>query len=137
MKVYVQKTLMQQYYLSTSPRPLTPYKEGRWSKYHSPMVTSIVMLSKNMKVEVGPPDGDTDNFDIVAGVLQGDSLAPYLFIISLDYMLRTFIDIMKDNGFKLAKEKQKIPHTNNYVCGICRWHSTSGKYTRSSWNPAT
>ena len=27
------------------------------------------------------PDGDTDFFDIVTGVLQGDILAPYLFII--------------------------------------------------------
>ena len=30
------------------------------------------------------PDGDTDFFDIVAGVLQVDKLAPYLFIICLD-----------------------------------------------------
>ena len=35
-KVYVQKELKEQYYLSTSPRPLTPYTEGRWSKYYSP-----------------------------------------------------------------------------------------------------
>ena len=53
------------------------------------------------------PDEDTDYFDIVAGVLQGGKLAPYLFIICLDYVLRTFIYIMKDNGFKLAKEKSK------------------------------
>ena len=32
-------------------------------------------------------DGDTDFFDIIAGVLQGDTLAPYLFIICLDYVL--------------------------------------------------
>ena len=30
------KTYRQQYYLSTSPRPLTPYIEGRWSKYYAP-----------------------------------------------------------------------------------------------------
>ena len=47
-----------------------------------------------MKVKVCSPDGDTDYFDIVAGVLQ---LAPYLFIIYPDYMLRTSMDIMKDN----------------------------------------
>ena len=34
-------------------------------------------------------DGDRDYFDIVAGVLQGDTLAPYLFIIYLGYVLRT------------------------------------------------
>ena len=37
-------------------------------------------------------DGDTDYFDIVAGVLKGDTLAPYLFIICLDYVLRKSID---------------------------------------------
>ena len=43
-------------------------------------------------------------------MLQGDTLAPYLFIVYLDYMLWTSIDIMKDNGIKLAKEKKlKIP----------------------------
>ena len=40
---------------------------------------------------------ETDYFDVVAGVLQGDTLAPNLFIICLDYMLRTSIDKMKDN----------------------------------------
>ena len=58
-----------------------------------------------MKVKVRSPDGDTDYFDIEAGVQEGDALAPYLFIICLDYMLRTSIDLMKENGFKLAKER--------------------------------
>ena len=34
------------------------------------------MLYKNTKVKVRSPDGDSDYFDIVAGVLQGDTLAP-------------------------------------------------------------
>ena len=75
------------------------------------------MLYKNMKVKVCSPKGDTDYFDIVAGVLQGDTLAPYLIIICLDYVLRTFIDLMKENGFKLAKERrypaQTIKDTDN------------------------
>ena len=49
-------------------------------------------------------DGDTDYFDIVAGVLQGDTLAPYLFIICLDNVFRTSIDKMKENGFELTKK---------------------------------
>ena len=44
---------------------------------------------------------------MVAGVLQGDTLAPYLFIICLDYILRTSIDIMKNNGFKLTKNRRR------------------------------
>ena len=70
-------------------------------------VTAIMMLYKNTKVKVCSPDGDTDYFDIVAGVLQGDTLAPYLFIICFEYVLRTSINIMKENGFKLAKERSR------------------------------
>ena len=46
-------------------------------------------------------------FDIVVGVVRGDALTPYLFIICLDYMLWTSIDLMKENSFKLAKEKSR------------------------------
>ena len=53
------------------------------------------------------PDGDTDYFDIVAGVLQGDTLAPYLFIICLDYVLRTSIDNIRENGFELTKKRSR------------------------------
>ena len=48
-----------------------------------------------------------DYLDIVAGVLQGDTLAPYLFIICLDYVLRTSIDKIKRNGFTLTKERSR------------------------------
>ena len=65
------------------------------------------MLYRNTKVKVNSPDGDTDYFDIVAGVLQGDTLTPYLFIIGLDYVLRISIDKIKENGFKLTKEKSR------------------------------
>ena len=52
------------------------------------------------------PDGYTD-FNIVVGVLQGDTLAPYMSIIYLDYVLQMSIDI-KENGFKYpAPQKTK------------------------------
>ena len=65
------------------------------------------MLYKNTKVNVRSPDRNTDYFDIVAGVLPRHTLAPFLFIICLDYVLRTSIDIVKDKGFKLAKERNR------------------------------
>ena len=49
----------------------------------------------------------TEYFDIVAGVLQGDTLAPYLFIICLDYVLRTSIDKIRVNGFELTKKRSR------------------------------
>ena len=48
-------------------------------------VAVIMMLYKNAKVKVRFPNGDTNYFDIVAGVQQGDTLASYMFIICLDY----------------------------------------------------
>ena len=50
---------------------------------------------------------ETQYFDIVAGVLQGDTLAPYLFIICLDYVLRTSIDKIRENGFELTKKRSR------------------------------
>ena len=66
-----------------------------------------MLLYKNTKVKVHSPDGDTDFFDIVGGMLQGDTLVPYLFIICLDYVLWKSIDSLKENGFTLAKERSR------------------------------
>ena len=66
-----------------------------------------MMLYKNTNVKVRSLNGDTDYFNIVAVVLQWDTLAPYLLIICLDYVLRTSIDKMKDNSFKLEKERSR------------------------------
>ena len=54
-----------------------------------------MILHRNPKVKVCSLDGDTDFFDIVAEVLLGDTLAPFLFIICLEYVLRIYIDKSK------------------------------------------
>ena len=64
-------------------------------------------LYRNTKEKVYFPDEDTDYFNIVTGVLQRDTVTPYLFIICLDYVLRTSINKMKENGFKLTKERSR------------------------------
>ena len=91
---------------------------------------------RNTKVKVRSPDGDTEYFDIVAGVLQGDTLAPYLFIICLDYVLRISIDKIRENCFELKKKKkkQKVLRKNNYQCQLRRWHSVTGEYNQRSRN---
>ena len=66
-----------------------------------------MILYRNTKVKVRSPDGDTDYFDIVAEVLQEDTLAPYLFIVCLDYILRTSIDNIRENGFELTKKRSR------------------------------
>ena len=54
-------------------------------------VTTIMMLHKNITAMICSPDGDMDFFDIFVGVLQGDTLALYLFILCLDYILQMSI----------------------------------------------
>ena len=79
---------------------MTPYTKERW---------------RNTKVKVCTPDGDTDFFDIVAGVLQGDTLAPCLFIICPDNVLRMSIDLLKENSFTLVKARSKIYPTRTIM----------------------
>ena len=50
---------------------------------------------------------ETEYFNIVAGVRQGDTLAPYRFIICLDYVLRTSIDKTRENSFELTKKRSR------------------------------
>ena len=70
-------------------------------------IATITILYRNTKVKVHSPDGDTEYFTIVAGVLQGDTLAPYLVIICLDYVLRTSIDKIRKYSFKLTKKRSR------------------------------
>ena len=70
-------------------------------------VDAIMILYQDTCSMVRSPDGDTDFFDISAGVLQGDTLAPYIFIICLDYILRKAPDKNNELGFTLAKRKSK------------------------------
>ena len=70
-------------------------------------VATIMMLYRNTKTKVSSLDGDTDYFDIIAGVLQGDTRDPCLFIICLDNVLRTSIDKIKEDGFKITKKRSR------------------------------
>ena len=70
------------------------------------LVKVINKLYENTKARVVTPDGETDLFDIVAGVLQGDTLAPYLFTIVLDYTMRQAVgDSEEKLGFELERRK--------------------------------
>ena len=65
-------------------------------------VTAIMMHYSDTKVKVGSPNGGTDFFDIVA-----NTLTPYLFIIWSDYILRTSIDLLTENGFTLKQARKR------------------------------
>ena len=65
------------------------------------IIKAIKALYTNTKAKVITPDGETEQFDIVAGVLQGDTLAPLLFITVLDYVLRISLDANNTKGLLL------------------------------------
>ena len=56
---------------------------------------------------VRSPDGDTTVFEMTTGVLQGDTLAPFLFIICLDYILKTAIDNSTELGFTVTQRRSR------------------------------
>ena len=41
--------------------------------------------------------------DIITGVLERDTLAPYLFLLCIDYVLRTLKDLIEENDFSFKK----------------------------------
>ena len=71
------------------------------------IVDLIQWMYSNTRAQVLTPDGLTDIFEIVAGVLQGDTLAPYLFIIVLDYCMRTALERHPDSGFTLKPARSR------------------------------
>ena len=56
------------------------------------IVNAINGRYANNRAKVYLPDGISEEFDIVAGVIQGDTLSSYIFIILLDYALRKEIN---------------------------------------------
>ena len=52
------------------------------------ITNAIALFYENTEVRIITYDGETEFFKISKGVLQGDTLAPFLFIITLDYIMR-------------------------------------------------
>ena len=52
------------------------------------LLRAIGTMYTGTRAQVTTPDGSSEEFNIQTGVLQGDTLAPFLFIIVLDYALR-------------------------------------------------
>ena len=96
-------------------------------------VIVIMMLYTNTKAMVHSPDDDTDFFNIVTGVLQGDILVPYLPRLST-------LNINRSNKRKCLYTKKKSKEYTK-LCRNYKRHrlhrqsSDSCKYTYPSWIP--
>ena len=79
-----------------------------------PMLDAIRLLYTNNTSTVLTPDGETAPIDIKAGILQGDTLAPFLFIMVVDYVLRMSLDLSSDKGLEI-KPRVSSRHPAEYV----------------------
>ena len=52
------------------------------------VVNAISVLYKNSKSAVMVDGGLSDSFDVTTGVLQGDVLAPFIFVVLVEYLLK-------------------------------------------------
>ncbi|MCP4494507.1 MAG: reverse transcriptase family protein, partial [Gammaproteobacteria bacterium] len=72
------------------------------------IVDLIERMYTGTLAKVITPDGLTEVFKILAGVLQGDTLAPYLFIIVIDYLMTiTFEDVDEVPGFTIKPARSR------------------------------
>ena len=72
------------------------------------IITAIKVMYENTKARVITPDGETELFDILTGVLQGDTLAPFLFAIVVDYIMRQTIgEDAESLGFKIERRRSR------------------------------
>ena len=69
------------------------------------IITAIKLLYTDTSSTIVTSDGETPPIPILAGILQGDTLAPFLFIIVVDYILRMSIDRISSCGYELQPRK--------------------------------
>ena len=70
------------------------------------IVEAIQLIYEDSSAIIITPDGETAAFYILAGIFQGDILAPFLFIIVLDYCLREAITNCEDTGIFIKARRQ-------------------------------
>ena len=75
------------------------------------IVNAIANMCDNPSSFVQTLDGPTNEFFTTTGILPADTLAPYLFVIVVDYLLRQSKEALKSKGIdmlsKTSREKDK------------------------------
>ena len=69
------------------------------------IISAIKVLYTDTSSTILTSDGETPPFSIKAGILQGDTLAPFLFIIVVDYVLRMSVDSISNKGFEIRPRR--------------------------------
>ena len=72
-------------------------------------VNATGLMHEGTLARIITPDGETELFNILAKLLQGDTLASYSFAIVLDFTLRMAIGGNEEElGFKLDRGRSRI-----------------------------
>ena len=79
-----------------------------------PLVSAVMAMYQDTRAAVVTPDGLSDLFSTTSGVLQGDTLAPFLFVLLLDWVLRTALPTNED-GFVLCRRTSRR-HPEKRLC---------------------
>ena len=77
-------------------------------------IDAIKVLYTNTRSSIVTPDGEIESFVILSGILQGDTLAPYLFIIVIDYIMLISVDTMKENGLQY-RPRRSFRHPDLFI----------------------
>ncbi|KXJ16918.1 LINE-1 reverse transcriptase-like [Exaiptasia diaphana] len=73
------------------------------------LLRAIESMYTNTRARVSTPDGEKKQFNISAEVLQGDTLAPFLYIIVLDHAMRKALSDGKEEelGFTITPRRSR------------------------------
>ena len=61
----------------------------------------LVNAIKLLYTTLPSPDREIESFGTKAGILQGDTLVPFLFIMIVDYILKMSLDTCTEKGLLL------------------------------------
>ena len=76
------------------------------------IIEAVKVLYTNTWATVLAPDGETNPFDILAGIIQGDKLAPFIFIIVIYYIMHVAVDSTYEKSLKCQPSKKlTVPFT--------------------------
>lgn len=77
------------------------------TKLFKPLLSCTIHLPALLTHQMG----QLSRFTTTTGILQGDTLAPYLFVIVVDYILRQSVDHLKDLGLDVKPHKTSRDRT--------------------------
>jgi exonuclease III len=111
------------------------YIEAILAAYAVPplLINAIMALYRGASATVSTQFGlSPESIDLSVGVLQGDTLAPYLFIIVIDYVMRTALDDKSSLGFQYERTADSSHRFASNPKSVYRTRNKTGARARAS-----